>query len=108
LVWISERPRVRLYNLLDPLDFHHGVAADGLERRGIALHPAEDVHRTGGADLIPTARRGRPEKDAEGAAGRPVAKVALLHHFARRLRIHRYRNRKVDLVPPGASPGLDG
>jgi len=69
LVWISERPRVRLYRLLDPLDFHHGVAADGPERRGIALHPAEDVHRTGGADLISTARRGGPKKMQKALPG---------------------------------------
>src|SRR5665647_3510598 len=57
------------------------AGGDGPERRGVALHLAEDGHLAGRPDLIAPAHGGGAKEDAEGAAWPPVAQVAQLHHL---------------------------
>src|SRR6266542_2382535 len=84
-----------------PLHPDRGPGADLLEHCGIAEHPAEHIDRARRPNLrAATGRRGA-EEDAERGFGRPVAQVALLDGFARRLRLRLHRNAEVDFVAPG-------
>src|SRR5688500_7033542 len=62
-------------------ELYAGARPHLLEHRGVTDDLAEHVHRACGSDLVPRARGGGPEEDAERAAGRPVAEVAQRHHF---------------------------
>src|SRR3989304_6549847 len=80
---------------------------DLLEGFRIALDLPNDIDGARGAYLIPVAGRCRPEEDAEGGAGRPVAKVPKLDHLlCVLLQCCLDRDREIDLIAPGIDPRL--
>src|SRR3990172_13234139 len=75
------------------VDFDAGALLDLLEERRVPFDVADDIDGARAADLGPGARRGGPEKDAEGAAGRPVPQIPLLHEvLGRRLEVLFHRD----------------
>src|SRR5262245_1159866 len=92
---------------LRPFDRHTRAGPHRLECLRIARDPAEHVHRARRPDVGTLARRRRPEEDAEGLTGRPVAQVAHLDHGLRRLSGDLETDREVDLVAPRLRLRLD-
>src|SRR2546426_3522546 len=78
-----------------------------LEYPGFTDDPADEVHGTGGTDLGAPAQWCRPEEDAEGASGRPVAEVPDRDDVPGRLEADREADVEVDLVAPRLARGVD-